>query len=172
MPGDLLHYLARLIRDDQDDGMSAGLIADVLWMARHLQASGRDEAAGPSSPEPFPGTPVAHPRPEEPVGHPPVPEGPAAPQPPPDRPIEFHPIPAPRRAAGPDIGTAAAAVRVPAVSALPDELGISRALRPLKRRVPMRNRVTLAEEATSAAFGETMLILPVWQPGHRAVASG
>ena len=165
MPGDLLSYLARLIGEEVPDGPQARTVADVLWMARHLPDADRAAAdPGPwepsadDSPESVP-----EPEPEQRAKPRPVPD----PDPEPARPVaaevELHPVPSPglQAAAG---GRAAVPVRVPALPALPDALSISRALRPLKRRIPTASNVVLSEEATAAAFGETDLILPAWRP--------
>lgn len=163
MPDDLIHYIARLIEDGRQNGLSADEIADILWMARYLRPSAVVEA-GPlpdastvipepsvrSGMEPTAGREIDQVRHEVPASAP-------------SSDVEFHPFPSQRTSAAAD-GRRAVSVRVPAVAALPNALEISRALRPLNRRVPRPDTVVLAEEATSAVFGETKLILPVWRP--------
>ncbi len=53
--------------------------------------------------------------------------------------------------------------RAPAVPALPDSLGLSRALRPLMRRVPSRSRRILDETATAERYADQGLWLPVFK---------
>ncbi len=53
--------------------------------------------------------------------------------------------------------------RAPAVPALPDSLGLSRALRPLMRRVPSRSRHILDETATAERYADRGLWLPVFK---------
>ena len=54
--------------------------------------------------------------------------------------------------------------RSPAASALPNTLGLGRALRPFKRRIPSRTAFVLNEEATAKRIAETDLWLPVCDP--------
>ena len=164
MSDDLLRHLARLIKDGHEDGLSAEEIADVLWMARHLRPAGPAEALPSSATSAAVQAPAAPSESETPASRGIADENHALPLSQPHGDIEFHPISSPETAAAAD-GRRAASVRGSAVTALPDALAISRALRPLKRLVPRSDAVILAEEATSAAFGETKLILPVWRPG-------
>jgi hypothetical protein len=155
MPDDLLYHLARLATDDGEGGPSAAAIADVLWMARYLQPTSPPESPLPPD--------LAFAPPSEPLetlgaGRPRR-TAPAAPEP---RKVDLHPLSPSGGKAG--SGGPAAAVRVPAVTALPNKLEVSRSLRPLNRRVPARGRLCLAEDSTAAAFGETRMILPIWRP--------
>ena len=86
----------------------------------------------------------------------------SAPLVPEPRGVDLHPLP-PSGGRGWS-GSPAAAIRVPAVPALPNKLDVSRSLRPLNRRVPACGRLSLDEDATAAAFGETRMIVPVWRP--------
>ncbi|MFI8356557.1 SAV_2336 N-terminal domain-related protein [Streptomyces cyaneofuscatus] len=61
-------------------------------------------------------------------------------------------------------GAPGTVVRAPREPALNDSLAISRALRPLKRRVAASGARTLDEEATATASGETSLLMPAWLP--------
>ncbi|WP_415956706.1 SAV_2336 N-terminal domain-related protein [Streptomyces sp. 021-4] len=97
--------------------------------------------------------------------------GPSAP--PPDVPV--HPVTtgqdgrasagddgAGRDRAGP--GGPGTVVRAPREPALSDSLALSRALRPLKRRVAAAGARTLDEAATATASGEASLLMPAWLP--------
>ena len=162
MPDDLLGYIARLIADGRENGLLAEEVADVLWMARYLSSSSPGNAPLSASPDTS-RTHAGRTRPGPPASHGMAQEHRAVAAPSASRNVEFHALPS--RWSTPARGSRrTASVRVPAVTALPDALGISRALRHLKRRVPRPHAVTLDEEATSAAFGDTGLILPVWHP--------
>lgn len=67
---------------------------------------------------------------------------------------------------GPDRARPGLPVLVPERKALPDELLIGRALRPLKRRRPSRWRLELDERATAAALAETRLPDVVTRPAN------
>ncbi|MEV6496291.1 SAV_2336 N-terminal domain-related protein [Streptomyces prunicolor] len=141
--------------------LDADQILDVLWLARKLPV-GED---APLRPEPS----ADHPHPAPPSS--PEPEPPAAEQPPdpddPDLPDLIPPTlyaaarqtPAPRPPTGPPgpEPRRAMPVRVPEGKALADELAVSRALRPLRRRLDSRHRLEIDEERTAAQFAETGL---------------
>ena len=55
-------------------------------------------------------------------------------------------------------------IKVPAAQALRNKLEISRALRPLKRRVPSKSEFILDETATAERIAEEKLLLPVLRP--------
>jgi hypothetical protein len=167
MPDDLLRYLADFITDRNEDGLSAEEIADVVWMARYLRASASQDltpAESPVDPDP---SPSGHGEAEaldsvigdagtEKGGTPRLPPAPA-------EGIALHLEP-PHPAAS-ATGHQATPVRVPAAPVLPAAIEISRALRYLKRHVSRPDSQVLAENATSAVFGETGLILPVFRQG-------
>jgi len=67
-------------------------------------------------------------------------------------------------AAGGVSSTRAVPVRVADAPALPHELELLRALRPLKRRIPSRHRVLLDETATAERSAEERLFLPATCP--------
>ncbi|TDD33829.1 hypothetical protein E1287_18525 [Actinomadura sp. KC06] len=128
-------------------------LSEILWLACHISPP---EAARPAPP-------VVAAAPEEPAELP-RPAAPSVPDPrPPARePLSrLHPRPAPG-AAGP-VGEASE-VLVPTAPMLADPLGVQRALRPLKRRVPSRHRFELDEDATAARIAETRLWTPVLVP--------
>ncbi|WP_396446622.1 SAV_2336 N-terminal domain-related protein, partial [Actinomadura sp.] len=86
---------------------------------------------------------------------------PAAPPPPAPEPrTGLHPRPAP----GAEPAGEASEVLVPTAPMLADALGLQRALRPLKRRVPSPHRRELDEEATAARVADTRLWTPVLAP--------
>jgi hypothetical protein len=148
----LLHYLARLADDEIRDNPSADGIADILWMARHLTRP-QGPAGGTAAPQPrerlspAPGTARTGSDPADSARR----AG-----------TELHPFSARRGVPGPG-QRHATALRIPAAAAIDNSLEISRALRPLKRQVARPRDVMLAEEETATVFGETGLMIPVWQ---------
>ncbi|MFI0371322.1 SAV_2336 N-terminal domain-related protein [Actinomadura sp. 1N219] len=130
-------------------------LSEMLWLACHI--SPPEEQARPARP-------VETEEPAEPP-RPAAPSAPSAPAPPPparEPHSRLHPRPAPGAAAGP-VGEASE-VLVPTAPMLADPLGVQRALRPLKRRVPSRHRFELDEDATAARIAETRLWTPVLVP--------
>ncbi|MGW0659455.1 SAV_2336 N-terminal domain-related protein [Streptodolium elevatio] len=69
-------------------------------------------------------------------------------------------------AAPPASGQGPAGVRLPGIKALPDELAIGRALRPLKRRTPTARHEDLDEAATATASAEARRPSPVLRPAR------
>ncbi|GAA2252659.1 hypothetical protein GCM10010402_04780 [Actinomadura luteofluorescens] len=127
-------------------------LTEMLWLACHISPSGEQPPAVPPVPAPAVDEPVDAPGPLKP------PE-PAAPRPP--EPLtELHPRPAP----GAEPVGRASEVLVPTAPMLADPLGVQRALRPLKRRVPSRHRAELDEDATAARIADTRLWTPVLVP--------
>ncbi|MEV0662649.1 SAV_2336 N-terminal domain-related protein [Actinomadura luteofluorescens] len=127
-------------------------LSEMLWLACHISPSGEQPPAV---------APVPSPAVDEPVDvlGPPKPPEPAAPRPP--EPLtELHPRPG----AGAEPVGRASEVLVPTAPMLADPLGVQRALRPLKRRVPSRHRVELDEDATAARIADTRLWTPVLVP--------
>jgi len=55
-------------------------------------------------------------------------------------------------------------IRIPGGLALPGQLAIERALRPLMRKVPSRNRFVLDEDATVRQIAETEIWMPIMRP--------
>ncbi|MBK3582112.1 hypothetical protein JHN63_51985, partial [Streptomyces sp. MBT65] len=105
----------------------------------------------------------------------PEPDRPAEPPPDPDDPDLPDLIPptlyaAARQTPAPWSGRAgpeprrAMPVRVPEGKALADELAVSRALRPLRRRLDSRHRLEIDEERTATQFAETGLPDVVQRP--------
>ncbi|NKZ03892.1 caspase, EACC1-associated type [Actinomadura latina] len=129
-------------------------LSEMLWLACHITPA-------EERPSPAPPPPVA-PAPE--IRQPPTPATPATPAAPPPHAPEprtgIHPRPAP----GAEPGGEAAEVLVPTAPMLADPLGLQRALRPLKRRIPSRHRRELDEEATAARIADTRLWTPVLVP--------
>ncbi|GAA1782195.1 caspase, EACC1-associated type [Actinomadura chokoriensis] len=127
-------------------------LSEMLWLACHITPAEAEPA--PAPPVPPPAAPAL---PE--VPRPPAPRGPS---PPPARePLTgLHPRPA----SGAEPVGEAAEVLVPTAPMLADALGVQRALRPLKRRVPSRHRRELDEDATAARIADTRLWTPVLVP--------
>ncbi|MEV0175817.1 SAV_2336 N-terminal domain-related protein [Streptomyces sp. NPDC050803] len=150
MNPDFDHILSAL----EDIGVepTAREAAEALWLATHIARSGSTgapQAARPQAPgKAEPGPAHRAPRPANPAAratlH--VPTGGAA-----------------TTATGPS-STRAVTVRVADAAALPHELNILRALRPLKRQVPSRDRVLLDETATAERSAEERLFLPATRP--------
>ncbi|MGI5203961.1 SAV_2336 N-terminal domain-related protein [Spirillospora sp. CA-108201] len=127
-------------------------LSEMLWLACHISPSEERPAAVPPAPPAIVDEPVEAPAPSRP------PE-PAAPRPP--EPLTgLHPPPG----AGAEPAGRASEVLVPTAPMLADPLGVQRALRPLKRRVPSRHRAELDEDATAARIADTRLWTPVLVP--------
>ncbi|SNR51727.1 SAV_2336 N-terminal domain-related protein [Actinomadura mexicana] len=127
-------------------------LSEMLWLACHVS---------PPAERPFAVPPVPPPVADEPVDAPAPPEPPEPAAPRPSEPLtELHPRPG----AGAEPAGRASEVLVPTAPMLADPLGVQRALRPLKRRVPSRHRVELDEDATAARIADTRLWTPVLVP--------
>ncbi|WEO93930.2 SAV_2336 N-terminal domain-related protein [Streptomyces sp. FXJ1.172] len=143
--------------------LDADQVLDVLWLARRLPAG--TDAPLLREPPPVPSRLAPGPDAPEP--------GPAAPQtqaPDPDD-SDLPDLTAPalyaaaRRSPVPEVRLAPSApeprrampVRVPEDKALADELELSRALRPLRRRLDSRYRTEIDEERTATQLAETGL---------------
>jgi Double-GTPase 2 len=141
-------------------------VLDVLWLASRIgqptTGSPRDEEEGPGPP-PVTTNATAQAEDEPLRDH--APSMPRAPSEPEDS----------RREAGqaPSLylmnlartgDRQAAPIRAPAASALGDQLGLSRALRPLKRKRPSRHVRNLDEEATATRIAEERLWIPAMRP--------
>ncbi|QXJ24503.1 hypothetical protein AGRA3207_005838 [Actinomadura graeca] len=129
-------------------------MSELLWLACHLPTTGGEpERTGPA-----PVPPAAEPA--DAASPPPVPATPG-PAPVPRPRAALHPRPA--RGAATAGGTAGGAaggaveVLVPTAPMLADPLGVQRALRPLKRRVPSRHRLELDEDATAARIADARM---------------
>jgi len=137
-------------------------IADVLWLALRMGEPTKTPSKlkrhdqgheAPESTEPTPGQPPAPPPGQGPNVPPPAETQlplyaeSATPTPPPvDQPL-----------------TGARPFRTPAVPALPDSLALSRALRPLIRKIPSRGRRILDETATAERYADRKVWLPVFK---------
>ncbi|WP_433477299.1 SAV_2336 N-terminal domain-related protein [Spirillospora sp. CA-142024] len=127
-------------------------LSEMLWLACHIS---------PAPEQAIPARPVSPPVPDEPADAPGlVPPPTPAPLPASEPLTGLHPRPA---AAAEPAGEASE-VLVPTAPMLADPLGVQRALRPLKRRVPSRHRRELDEEATAARIADTRLWTPVLVP--------
>ncbi|MFF2845922.1 SAV_2336 N-terminal domain-related protein [Streptomyces sp. NPDC058001] len=138
------------------DGTRMGAIelAELLWLARHIQAPADPEPPPVADPDPDPVAPLTSP-PAGPSVTAPSPTSPTSP-PPPALPhdegrVPLHlPAPAPG-AEGAGLGgtVARASLLAPAPPMLARPLALQRALRPLARRVPSPLGRELDEEATA-----------------------
>ncbi|MFG2249567.1 SAV_2336 N-terminal domain-related protein [Spirillospora sp. NPDC048823] len=132
-------------------------LSEMLWLACHISPPGQDAPPDPPVPPPQ----IS----EEPANSPGLAVPPAR-TPPPPPPLPPEPVTAlhPRPAAGDEPAGEAEEVLVPTAPMLADPLGVQRALRPLKRRVPSRHRAELDEEATAARIADTRMWTPVLVP--------
>ncbi|WP_329094612.1 SAV_2336 family protein [Actinomadura citrea] len=127
-------------------------LSEMLWLACHISPAGEQPSAVPPVPPPVVDEPVDAPAPPKP------------PEPPAPRPSEPLTGLHPRPDAGAEPVGRASEVLVPTAPMLADPLGVQRALRPLKRRVPSRHRVEVDEDATAARIADTRLWTPVLVP--------
>ncbi|RKS71941.1 hypothetical protein BZB76_4752 [Actinomadura pelletieri DSM 43383] len=135
-------------------------LSEMLWLACHLSPQEKRPPIAPSEVrEPFGGDAGRPPAPWDARS---APEGaPAAPDLAPLPLVPLLPPPSPPRM--PDVEPVGEAVEVlvPTAPMLANPLGVQRALRPLKRRVPSRHRFELDEDATAARVADTGLWTPV-----------
>ncbi|MCZ4603719.1 SAV_2336 N-terminal domain-related protein [Streptomyces sp. Lzd4kr] len=128
--------------------------AEALWLATHIARSA-DTTAPQAAPGPGPGKDALAPERKQHQARPAEADIPAA----------LH---APNAAAAApaldESTTRAVTVRVADAPALPHGLELMRALRPLKRKVPSRHRVSLDETATAERSAEERLFLPATRP--------
>ncbi|MCE7937100.1 MAG: hypothetical protein DYG90_00570, partial [Chloroflexi bacterium CFX6] len=155
----LVGILRGLGRDpDRDE------VADLLWLAAHIDAPAVSADAGEGRATPQPAEPSA----DTPAGAadvlPAVDSATDLAQAPgldPDA-RDIH-LPASGDAA-PGAAVAGLPFRSPAARALPAPLDVARALRPLMRRVPSRTRVVLDEDATVERIAQGGVVDPVFRP--------
>ena len=154
-----MRLFAALTGDRLD--LSPELIADSLWLAAHMRRrvvpKPSDALAPPLTvptpppPGPTPATPTRQTGPTSKISPP-----------------QTHPAAQPAvdiaAAAPASTGAAAPPLQVSSGPALPGQLAISRALRPLMQRVPSRTLVTIDEMATAVQIAETDLWVPVLRP--------
>ncbi|HEY5837167.1 SAV_2336 N-terminal domain-related protein [Streptomyces sp.] len=151
--------------------LTAAELADALWLA--LRSAPEEPEPGPADAAESPERPPHRVRPPDPPGEQPATGESVPPAPPPVPPQRRAPDPVPRPGPGPEPlpvrppvrrpvyaltavrdGRGAAPVRVPGVPGLPNPLSVTRALRPLKRRVSSLHRFELDEVATAEASAD------------------
>ncbi len=135
-------------------------LRDMLWLAPHLGAApgvlappGPPGEAPPLPAGPERGTPAGPGR-DHPRGAGRDRDG----SPGPSYPVHLRP---PVGAVLAEGSAVAATMRAPAPAALPEQLALGRAMRPLNRTVPSRHDVLLDEEATVSRIADERLWLPV-----------
>ncbi|MBF8191255.1 tetratricopeptide repeat protein [Nonomuraea sp. K274] len=142
-----------------DPGITTGELADVLWLACHLTPGATETgASGLLTGEPDAPTVSAPGR--DGVSTPPESPGPARPATASSPKAALHALDGGGDAEG---GESARRVQVPAASTLDDVLGIQRALRPIKSRVPSRRLHVLDEQATADRIAHTKQWVPVME---------
>ncbi|MFD5628908.1 SAV_2336 N-terminal domain-related protein [Streptomyces sp. NPDC127072] len=155
--------VALLSQSSGGDPPTSTELAELLWLAGHVEAPPGDTAPAATPPpgdtSPATGPPPAD-RPPPPVPRPPTrpvtpPDpapAPADPRPPADRPAAHRdrvPLRLPAPGDSGDSGDPHTTLLAPAPPMLPHPLALQRALRPLKRRVPAPVGQELDEEATA-----------------------
>ncbi|WP_285565224.1 SAV_2336 N-terminal domain-related protein [Streptomyces sp. RTGN2] len=148
--------------------LDADQLLDVLWLARSLPA-GPGAPLHREQPRSGPPAPGTGPEPDRVSLRRPTPE-------PDDRDLpdltapslyaaaRQAPVPEPSPAHPGRDSRKAMPVRVPEEKALPDELELGRALRPLRRRRDSRHHLEIDEELTAAEFAQTGLVDVVQRP--------
>ncbi|MFC9084521.1 SAV_2336 N-terminal domain-related protein, partial [Streptomyces sp. NPDC057062] len=147
-------------------------LAELLWLARHMEEGGRPSgpAPEPTAPRPPSSTASDDSLPSDPEPPRPV-RSPAPKEPPPPSRAPLH-LPAPRRPAPArtEVTEPHAALLAPAPPMLHHPLALQRSLRPLKRRAAAPDRLELDERATAdriARLGaEPEWWLPVLRPAR------
>lgn len=134
-------------------------LAELLWLAGHMEPAG--EPAAPAAPEP----PAPDPHPAETVGPAPPPRphhrDPAPTPPPPSHRVPLH-LPGPGPATKPH-----ATLLAPAPPMLRHPLALQRSLRPLKRRIDAPVRLELDEQATADRIARLGAAPEWWLPVMR-----
>ncbi len=161
--------LLQLLEDSKLD-LSELEVADVLWLACHLDRPPEAEPVPEDLEAPTPGDgseagpAAAGPKlatvPGTGPGTDPTAGGAGAPT---ERTAQPEP---PGRAGDDEPGADGVTVRLPRAPALPGAVAIQRALRPFKRRVASLTESVLDEEATAERFAETGVLAPVPQPAR------
>lgn len=153
----MISHLLDLLREGGVEDPGPEELADILWLAQHVldgRSSGTEDEHD-AEPEESPAE---------------TPESKEDPTPPPAEPVDstgaarqatLH-IRGPRRPAPRE--RLAAPVHVPAAAALPHGLALTRALRPLTRKVPSLTAFELDEEATVTRLVDEDIMVPVLRP--------
>ena len=148
----MITRLLRLLHEGGADGAGPEELADILWLARHVLGEGEEQAGeGRGTAATAPSTPL--------------PDGDTADDSETNGPAGRHEAAVHIRAQS-DGGTGGPAVpiHVPAEAALPHSLELTRALRPLTRKVPSRTAFELDEEETVARLVDENVMVPVLRP--------
>ncbi|MFJ7017278.1 FxSxx-COOH system tetratricopeptide repeat protein [Streptomyces sp. NPDC101117] len=148
----MITQLFQLLHEGGADGTGPEELADILWLARHVLSEGEEqlgEGRGTAT------TTRSTPLPDNDTSEDSEPNGPAG----------RHEAALHIRAHS-DGRTRAPAVpiHVPAEAALPHSLELTRALRPLTRKVPSRTVFELDEEETVARLVDENVMVPVLRP--------
>ncbi len=145
-------------------------LADTLWLtARILRKGGAAERLSPiSEHQTVPSDAPAQPPSAEKPLESPAPRPPSAayqpPQPAPEAGVPLHRYRPAEQEGAEDQQLPASPFRAPGVTPLPNALALSRALRPLRRRIPSRRARVLDLEATVQQIADKELWQPVTRP--------
>lgn len=128
-------------------------LCDVLWLAR---ARGRDITSPTADTAEHQDSPTRNT----------VPDAESWPSTPPNAAAAQASTSPPALRRGGEAAGMALNPRVPAHHALPDQLGIARALRPLKQHRSSRHAVTFDADATADRYCDTQILVPVLSPAR------
>jgi len=126
-------------------------IADILWLAEHLEQEERDADSGD-----LPGNDTREPEPPQKQA--------VSPEPPAETEMPGTGVYRPESES--ESGMGGIPFRSPGTPALPGELSVARSFRPLMRRVPSRTQVVLDEEATVRRIADEGNWIPAYRPAR------
>ncbi|SER87460.1 Phosphoglycolate phosphatase, HAD superfamily [Streptomyces sp. yr375] len=170
-----LARLTALLTDTSDTAPTARELAELLWLARELEAPAPMETSGDPNPDPDANTdpngtvappPLTQVAPEErqSAPQPPSPTNTATPTPTPTARVPLH-LPTPHPPTDDTLArTATRHLLAPAPPMLPHPLALQRALRPLKRTVASARARLLDERATADRIARLGAHPDVWLP--------
>ncbi|MFF5038605.1 FxSxx-COOH system tetratricopeptide repeat protein [Streptomyces nigra] len=148
----MITQLFQLLHEGGADGAGPEELADILWLARHVLREGEEQVGeGRGTATTAPSTPLQ----DDDTAEDSEPNGPAG----------RHEAALHIRAHAEDgTGVPAVPIHVPAEAALPHSLELTRALRPLTRKVPSQTAFELDEEETVARLVDEKVMVPVLRP--------
>jgi hypothetical protein len=142
--------------------LTAEELAEVLWLAPQLSGTSPEaERPADAAPEADEQQPEKPPAPADPAGARDLPSPPIRPERPTEPPSAGLYLPPSQVVPG---QTPATSTRSPTVPALPNTLALSRALRPLRRKVPSKRERLLEEGPTAQASAQARSWFPIYRP--------